>query len=220
MRRLGFFRILFFFVLPAHLAFLAGALIFRGCGEPDFPETEVTSIELVSAPAAETAQEPPVEPEPLPPEPPEPEPEPPRLVTRKIEEPQPIPESNLAQRLQRRLDEVRAPRVPRAAPAPRGRAAAGETSSDWYNTYIQQRMYSLWRQPGRSVVKQSRATAVVGFRVYRDGHIENIRLIRSSGNRAMDDSVLEAVRMADPLIPPGEIDGRYVEKELLFELKE
>jgi len=36
----------------------------------------------------------------------------------------------------------------------------------------------------------------------------------------MDDSVLEAVRAADPLVPPTEITGPYREFELLFELKQ
>jgi len=222
-----FARILLFFVLPAHVILLLTAWIFHGCSEGEFEEAEITSVELVntispSLEAPPALPEPDTEPEPEPP-PPEDfpaveEPDAPKLITRKIPRQKTLPPSDLQKRMRDRLDKVKDDTPRRRSPASSGKITT-DKSSNWYNSYLQRQMHGLWRQPSRSVVKKETAVTKIGFRIYRDGHIENIRILRSSGNRIMDDSVLAAVKMADPLLPPSDIDGRYGEYELLFELK-
>ncbi|HPJ73134.1 MAG TPA: TonB family protein, partial [bacterium] len=200
-------------------------VIAGGADDDDFLESTVTGVELVDVPSAPPEADAPVTLPEKPPEEPEPEAEPepepalkPQPVVRKLPAADSGPiEPRLEERLKQRLAGVTAPA---AAARPVSSGSAAVQTGTWYHTYIQQRMYSLWKQPSRSLVKQPRATAVVSFRVYRDGHIENIRISRSSGSRVMDDSVLEAVRLADPLIPPTGQEKRYEEYELLFELKE
>ena len=46
--------------------------------------------------------------------------------------------------------------------------------------------------------------AEVGFTVLRDGHLESLSLIRSSGDPRLDAEALDLLRRAQPLPPPGE----------------
>ncbi len=211
----------------AHLVLLLVLILIAAPSADKYYTSPVTAVELVAAvqndlPPAEEAAEP--EPEPLPepiPEPaeePPPEPDreekpPPRKIIRQVAPP-PIPRTDLQQRLRERLEKVEA-----AAPAV---SASREERFpySWYNNFIQSKMYNLWKRPPRTAVGRDRATAVIAFRVFRDGHIENIRLQESSGSQVMDDSALQAARMADPLPPlPSGFQGTHEDFLILFELK-
>lgn len=198
----------------------------------------VTSVDLVTeisvAPEMEEeAPPPPVEPPPPPeeaePEPiPEPEAEPipkeetkpaPKKIIRKIQ-PIKFPESNLKKRLKERLAKVKTTSPPR--PVARSGSSVGnqkQSPYSWYYTFIQSKMYNLWKRPTKDEVRKETANALISFRVHRDGHIENIRLKESSGSNVMDESALQAVRAADPLPPhPEGFKGRYEDLAILFEL--
>jgi len=217
-------------VILAHLAILLLLVLIAAPSRDKFYSSPVTAVELVAA--VEVAPEPEApepaaeEPEPLP-EPiaePEPEPDqaeepkpPPRKIVKQVIPPR-IPPSDLKQRLRERLERVEtsAPRRPAAVSSSRD----NQFPYSWYKNYVQSKMYNLWKRPPRAAVGKDQATAVVAFRVFRDGHIENIRLQESSGSQVMDDSALQAVRMADPLdaLPP-EFRGPHHEFLILFELK-
>ena len=193
----------------------------------------VTSVDLIAniSVAPETAEEPPPPPEETEPEPepiPEPEtepipeekaPAPPKKIIKKIR-PVKVPESTLKQRLKEKLAKVKTTSPARSAP--RTGISSGSQKQfpySWYNSFIQSKMYNLWKRPTRDAVKKDTATTLISFRVYRDGHIENIRMTESSGSKVMDDSALQAVREADPLPPlPAGFKGRYEDLAILFEL--
>jgi periplasmic protein TonB len=219
-------------VALAHLVVLVSLILITQPSRDRFYSSPVTAVELLAAveiasePAKEEPEPAPEEPEPLP-EPifePEPEPAPaaeekppPRKIVKQVIPPR-IPPSDLKQRLRERLERVE-------AAAPRQPAAVSASREDrfpysWYNDFVQSKMYNLWKRPPRAAVGKDRATAVVSFRVFRDGHIENIRLQESSGSQVMDDSALQAARRADPLPPlPSGFQGAHEDFLILFELK-
>lgn len=236
-------RILWLVVL-AHLIILLLVILISAPAKKEFYTNPVTAVELVAAitsdfpPAEETSSEP--EPEPLP----EPEPEmaeepipemseepipevkpdrkekpPPRKIIRQVAPP-PIPRADIQKRLRERLEKVQTT-GPASPTGPMVSASReGRFPYSWYNNFVQSKMYNLWKRPLRSAVGREQATAVVAFRVFRDGHIENIHLQESSGSKVMDDSALQAARMADPLppLPPG-FKGAHEDFVILFELK-
>ncbi len=215
-------------VALAHFVLFLLLILVTQPSRDKFYSHPVTAVELVaaveSAPEPEEAvlEEP--EPPPAPPVEPAPEPEPAepakppaKKIIRPVVAPR-IPPSDLKQRLRERLDRVRTAAPARSAPAVS--SARGESVPNWYNSYVQSKMYNLWKKPPRAAVGRELATALVAFRVFRDGHIENIRLQESSGSRALDDSALQAVRMADPLDAlPANLKGPYHDFLILFELQ-
>lgn len=224
---------IFWLVLLAHLAGVAILILLTSSRSRKFYANPVTTVDLVeplelsSAPEKEAAPPPPVEP--LPPEKPlpkaEPEkPEPPRKITKKA----PaifLPPSDLKKRLEQKMAQVKT-ESPRSTDIKGSPGVATSTVArvpfSWYQSYISAKMHNLWKQPAKAAVGKDKATALISFRVYRDGHIESIRLQRSSGSKVMDESVLQAVRTADPLDPPptGFIKGRYENLDILFELSD
>lgn len=212
---------------------LIGVLIlFSSLSSRKYYTNPVTSVDLVTeiSMAPEITKEAPAppqeepEPEPLP----EPEAEvvadkkdevPPKKIIKKVA-PIKLPESNLKERLQKRLSKIKttSPRLPSGKP---GISADDqkEFPYSWYNSFIQSKMYNLWNRPTRDAVNKDTATTLISFRVFRDGHIENIRLKESSGSTVMDESALQAVRAADPLPPlPEGYKKKYEDLAILFEL--
>ncbi len=222
MSSLGKNRI-FWIVLLAHLLALTVLILVTSTRSKKFYANPATSVDLVepvelSAVPEEAAPEepPPVEP---PPPPEEPKPAPLKKITKKAPSIS-LPPSDLKKRLEAKLAEVKT-ESPRRTTA-RKASTTGKERSPWYINYISGKMHGLWKQPAKATVGKDEATALVSFRVYRDGHIEAIKLEESSGSRVMDESVLHAVRMADPLDPPpaGFIKGRYENLDILFELSD
>ncbi len=225
-------RILWLVVL-AHLIILLLVILISAPTKKEFYSSPVTAVELLdtisndSPPAEETSTKPEPEPlpeplpemaeEPIPEVKPDREEKPPlRKIIRQVAPP-PIARANIQKRLRERLEKVQ-------APGPAGPAVSSSQKDrfpySWYNSFVQSKMYNLWKRPLRSAVGQKQATAVVAFRIFRDGHIENIRLQESSGSKVMDDSALQAARMADPLPPlPSGFKGAYEDFLILFELK-
>jgi len=79
---------------------------------------------------------------------------------------------------------------------------------DWYLSSIHKKIKENWRIDNIF----GERTAIVSFRVYRDGRIEDISLEKSSGDTRFDRSVLEAVistRQAPPF--PAEITHNYLD---------
>lgn len=79
---------------------------------------------------------------------------------------------------------------------------------DWYLSIIHKKIKENWRTD--NIIGER--TAIVSFRVYRDGRIENIALEKSSGNTRFDRSVLEAVISTKYVQPfPEEITYNYLD---------
>ncbi|MBE2180551.1 MAG: energy transducer TonB [Chthoniobacterales bacterium] len=58
---------------------------------------------------------------------------------------------------------------------------------------IHDRFFGVWDQP-TSIVDSAKFTATLRITIGSDGRITDFRLLRSSGNVVMDDSVLAAAR--------------------------
>ena len=216
-------------VILAHLLFLALLILLTSSGRKKFKLSQVTPVSLLETAAPEAAPpkaeiKAPPKPEIKPP--PEKAPPPPKnntrakprrkKITKRISEPVSY-SSRLKNRLRERLSRIQSS-VPRTAPA------AGKTGLKsrgfrytWYNSYLSSKILNLWIEPSHAAVGKDQARALVSFRVYRDGHIESVTLKNSSGSKIMDDSVLRAVRAADPLPPfPENFKRAYHDFELLF----
>jgi len=76
----------------------------------------------------------------------------------------------------------------------------------WYLQQVQNRITTNWtRIPG------SLGRVQIYFRIQRDGQIDAARVESPSGNGALDDSALRAVRSANPLTPlPESFDGKQL----------
>jgi colicin import membrane protein len=68
-----------------------------------------------------------------------------------------------------------------------------------YRNQLESRLKQSWAWAGNHQLE-----AVVRFRIAADGQIFDVRITRSSGDSAYDESVLRAVRAINPLSPPPE----------------
>jgi len=220
---------IFYWVLFAHLVLLGAIFLLTSASRKRFVTTEVTTVDLIEpvelapVPAKEeAAPEPETEPEP-PPKEKKIEPAPPKKITKKIET-LALPPSDLKERLEKKLSRLaEQPAAPKRATEspPAGAVSGRKFPFSYYTNFISSKIYSLWKRPSKSAVGKEEATALVSFRVYRDGHIESVKITRSSGSRFMDESVLGATRMADPLPPlPTGFKGAYEDFEIRFRLSD
>jgi TonB family protein len=76
-----------------------------------------------------------------------------------------------------------------------GSASGGGGTSDfgWYHEMIHDRFFGLWDQP-TSIVGSANFIATLRITIGADGRISDFRIIKSSGNVVMDESVLAAAR--------------------------
>jgi len=79
---------------------------------------------------------------------------------------------------------------------------------DYYLSSLHKKIKENWKTD--NIIGER--TAIVSFRIYRDGRIENISLEKSSGNTRFDRSVLEAVIATKQVPPfPAEITHNYLD---------
>ncbi len=193
------------------LAVGLGAVI-RGCRPRPRPAPReiVTYLDLQTEPVAFRAvdelpvPEPPPVPE-MPPAAPKPEP--------RLKPPEDIQRSRRRIRRPDTAPPRPAPRPPdpdeirrllaQGTPAPTG-AAAAQAFPGWYFALVRQRLYDAWTQPGERSAA-SGLSCEVRLRIQPDGRVTRSELVRPSGNRRMDESVMEAVRSVArlPELPAG-----------------
>lgn len=70
----------------------------------------------------------------------------------------------------------------------------------WYLKIIERKVREYWVTRGMDISAQ-RADPVVRFKIGRDGFVSGLRIERSSGSGILDDSVLKAVKSAQPFPP-------------------
>lgn len=109
--------------------------------------------------------------------------------------------------------------IPRTKPDARLRVA-GATESNPYLAHVQARIAGFWTSP--PVDESERAmTAVVGFRLERNGRISNITVEQSSGNEHYDEAATQAVQKAVPLPPfPPDLPNKYFDAYYTFSVGE
>jgi periplasmic protein TonB len=91
-----------------------------------------------------------------------------------------------------------------------GRSGGGGDASQfgWYHELIHDRFYSQWDQPTSIFDSSKSFVCTLQIRIEPDGKISDIKVVRSSGNVVMDDSVLSAAHRVlhiDPL--PASLGG-------------
>jgi len=90
------------------------------------------------------------------------------------------------------------------------------TIDSWYIRQVERKVGQNWLRTSLGNLRRVRATAT--FIVNRNGKIENIELVESSGVRSVDLAVLRAIQASDPLPPlPYELRGREVRFQAIFE---
>jgi len=88
----------------------------------------------------------------------------------------------------------------------------------YYKALMHSRVQANWDPPYRVSQKVISRTAIVYFKVQRNGSITNILLGKSSGDQLFDQAALRAVTLANPLAPlPYDFPKRYLEAGFEFE---
>jgi len=89
----------------------------------------------------------------------------------------------------------------------------------WYIDLIQSKITMNWKEPAKPMVTEDNPSAVVSFVITRDGHIESISLSSRSSMQALNDSVMSAVQVSNPLPPlPDEYPDDKLAVKIKFEL--
>lgn len=71
-------------------------------------------------------------------------------------------------------------------------ASANPANTSWYGNMLHDRFYREWEQPTTVVVSGAKLSALAKIRIEKDGRISDFKIVRSSGNVVVDESV-EAV---------------------------
>jgi len=104
-----------------------------------------------------------------------------------------------------------------------GRAAgtAGNGSEfGWYGNMLHDRFYKEWVQPTTVVASGAKFSALVKIRIEKDGRISDFKIVRSSGNVVVDESieaVAKRVTRVDSL-PTRLANGNHYDVNINFEL--
>jgi TonB family protein len=110
----------------------------------------------------------------------------------------------------------------RKAEAASGSSSPGTSPSDfgWYHELIHDRFFGVWDQP-TSIVGSANFTTTLRITIAADGRISNFRVVRSSGNVVMDESVLAAARRVLKIDAPPKnlVTGGSYEVNINFELQ-
>ncbi len=90
----------------------------------------------------------------------------------------------------------------------------------WYRDLIEQRVAQKWRTEDIDPRIQTLPVCIVTFEIHNNGSISNVRILQSSGNRALDYSAQRAIYEAGPLppLPPG-YERSSANIEIWFQLK-
>jgi periplasmic protein TonB len=176
-------------------------------GRPPAPEPDEPPVQPAPEPTPPAPPEPEVEPEPAPPEPPverapkvieEPPPKPAPEPEKPRQPPEPEPEPPVREQ----RDVPPAP-APQATPEGRGSAEAGATASDSgivdsYRARLRAHLEQHKEYPRRAMMRRQEGTVLVRFTVHRDGRIDDVRIVESSGYPLLDEAVRTMLRQAQP----------------------
>ncbi|MBM3759209.1 MAG: energy transducer TonB [Acidobacteria bacterium] len=90
----------------------------------------------------------------------------------------------------------------------------------WYEKLIRERVAQRWNTQDVDMRLRTAPTCIITFAIAKDGNISNVKIIQSSGNYALDQSVERAVRDSNPMPPlPQGFEKNSANIEFWFELK-
>jgi outer membrane biosynthesis protein TonB len=98
--------------------------------------------------------------------------------------------------------------------------AANASDFGWYGNMLHDRFYKEWVQPTTVVASGAKFSALAKIRIEKDGGISDFKIVRSSGNVVVDESieaVAKRVTRVDSL-PSGLANGDHYDVNINFEL--
>lgn len=101
----------------------------------------------------------------------------------------------------------------------RATVAASRFPYSWYLSVVQGKVTMSWEQPSARLATDNALSALVSFRIKRDGSIDALTVRRSSGRSTLDQSATRAVRDAAPFPPlPSDYREGYLDVTIEFTL--
>lgn len=70
-----------------------------------------------------------------------------------------------------------------------------------YFTKLKERIYQVWKYPRESQIRREQGNLRIVFTLRKDGYLESLRIIESSGFENLDREVLRTIRVASPYNP-------------------
>jgi colicin import membrane protein len=99
-------------------------------------------------------------------------------------------------------------------------ASAGSANANWYGNMLHDRFYREWAQPTTVVASGAKLSALAKIRIEKDGRISDFKIVRSSGNVVVDESVEAVGRKVTRVdaLPAGIGNGRHYDVNINFAL--
>jgi TonB family protein len=97
---------------------------------------------------------------------------------------------------------VKAAKVVGSGAAGQGGGGGGSSEFGWYHSLIHDRFYSQWDQPTSIFDSSKSFVCTLQIRIEPNGKIAGVKVVRSSGNVIMDDSVMAAANRVLQIDPP------------------
>ena len=91
----------------------------------------------------------------------------------------------------------------------------------WYGSMLHDRFYKEWVQPTTVVASGAKFSALAKIRIEKDGRISDFKIVRSSGNVVVDESIEAVARRVTKVdSPPNELaKADHYDVNINFELK-
>jgi colicin import membrane protein len=99
-------------------------------------------------------------------------------------------------------------------------ASAGPANASWYGNMLHDRFYREWAQPTTVVASGAKLSALAKVRIEKDGRISDFKIVRSSGNVVVDESVEAVGRKVTRVdaLPAGIGNGGHYDVNVNFAL--
>ena len=99
-------------------------------------------------------------------------------------------------------------------------ANASPANASWYGNMLHDRFYREWAQPTTVVASGAKLSALAKIRIEKDGRISDFKIVRSSGNVVVDESVEAVGRKVTRVdaLPAGIENGGHYDVNINFAL--
>ncbi|PYL80551.1 MAG: hypothetical protein DMF23_15990 [Verrucomicrobia bacterium] len=99
-------------------------------------------------------------------------------------------------------------------------ANASPANASWYGNMLHDRFYREWAQPTTVVASGAKLSALAKIRIEKDGRISDFKIVRSSGNVVVDESIEAVGRKVTRVdaLPAGIGNGGHYDVNINFAL--
>jgi len=119
-------------------------------------------------------------------------PKPPATPTKEKENTKKLAKKGDPKKSEKKSGETTAKNASAAAGKGQANGSFASANAGWYGNMLHDRFYREWAQPITVVASGAKLSALARIRIERDGRISDFKIVRSSGNVVVDESV-EAV---------------------------